>query len=174
MTGVTVWTVRMPDDLADALRIEAARRRSSVTAIFIDAVRRELGLDPLVNPRPFVRWTAAEDAQLRTLYRQMPVEDLAAKLGRTPGSVNTHALHLGIQRRRQYAPGPQLSEALALARKQHEAGLTHRQALAIARRLDEQDATAKQIADALGVHYGTVRAWLRESSQNSTKQGDQQ
>jgi hypothetical protein len=48
--------------------------------------------------RPFIAWSAAEETLLRDLYPDVPCADIAALLGRTPGSVYQAAERLGLEK----------------------------------------------------------------------------
>lgn len=47
-------------------------------------------------------WTPDEDQLLIRLYGSVPVEDIAARLGRSESSVMHHASHLGVHRRQPW------------------------------------------------------------------------
>lgn len=49
--------------------------------------------------RPWRRWTSEEDAVLVDGWRRVPLVDLAARLGRTQGSVHERARHLDLAAR---------------------------------------------------------------------------
>ena len=63
-------------------------------------------------------WTPDEDQLLRRLYGSVPVEDLAARLGRSESSVMHHAEHArlcGCRRLPEHTPKPNAARRADLA-----------------------------------------------------------
>lgn len=77
--------------------------------------------------RPWRRWTSDEDAVLADGWRQVPLVDLAARLGRTQSGVHERARHLGLTAR-----PPSVVRVGTVAR---EAGCDPRRVLTVARDL---------------------------------------
>lgn len=77
------------DDLLVAIR----QRRSRTAATYqarLDAIRRR-------HPRAYEKWTAEEDAQLRSAVEAgKTVQEIAVLLGRQPGAITSRLQKLGL------------------------------------------------------------------------------